>query len=162
MKKGKLRFNAIDMFIAVIAAILITAFVSYSGTTIIQNVVYVNRGTMRYTVSIEGFSEEFKDLIKVGDVVKNIDRDCEVGKVVEVRPTVNNISYNPNVIDGTYVAAEIPELYKCEIVIESEYTNVDNGYFIEQIEIKTGRRLSLKTPKFAFTGLILDIERSDG
>ena len=138
---------------------MVTAFAYYANVSIASK---DNTATIRYTVSIEGFSEEFKDLIKVGDNVRNIDRACEAGTVVAVTPAEPNIHYNENTEEGTFVAAEVPEEYRCSVTIESPYTDTGSGYYIDQVEIRTGKSISLKTPGFAFTGVIMDIERSEG
>lgn len=159
MEKKKFRFNVVDLFIIIIAVLLVMAFGYYANGRISND---KKSDTIRYTVSFEGFSEEFKDLVKVGDKIWNIDRDCEAGYVVEVTPAVKDVKYNENVIEGTFVKAEVPDKYRCEITVESPYTNTGSGYFIDQTEIKTGKRIALRTPNFAFSGVILDIERSDG
>lgn len=158
MEKRKTRFGVIDIFIIIIAILLVTAFAYYATGSLSSG---GNDATIRYTVAIEGFTEEFVDLIKVGDNVRNIDRACEAGTVVAVSPAEPHISYNENKEDGTYVAAEVPDMYRCEVVIESPYTNTGSGYYIDQVEIRTGKKISLKTPGFAFNGIIMDIERSD-
>lgn len=159
MEKRKIRFNVVDVFVIIIAILLVMAFAYYANGTISSK---NNLQMIRYTVSVEGFSEEFKDLIKVGDNVRNIDRACEAGTVVAVTPAVPNVNYNENTEDGTYVVAEVPGKYRCSVTVESPYTNTGSGYYIDQVEIKTGKKISLKTPGFAFTGVIMDIERSDG
>ena len=159
MEKRKIRFNVVDVFVIIIAILLVMAFAYYANGTISSK---NNLQMIRYTVSVEGFSEEFKDLIKVGDNVRNIDRACEAGTVVAVTPAVPNVNYNENTEDGTYVVAEVPGEYRCSVTVESPYTNTGSGYYIDQVEIKTGKKISLKTPGFAFTGVIMDIERSDG
>ena len=158
MGKRKFRFNVVDVFIIIVAILLVTAFVYYATGNLSKG---GSEATIRYTVSIEGFSEEFIDLINVGDNVRNIDRACEAGTVVEVTPARPNISYNQNIEDGTYVAEEVPGEYRCEVVIESPYTNTGSGYYIDQVEIRTGKKISLKTPGYAFNGVIMNIERSD-
>ncbi len=159
MEKTKLRFNVVDVFIIIIAILLVLAFVYYANGSISSK---NDLQTIRYTVSIEGFSEEFKDLIKVGDNVRNVDRACEAGTVVEVTPAEHNLSYNENIEEGTFVATEIPDKYRCSVTIESPYTNTGSGYYIDQVEIRTGKKISLKTPGMAFNGIIMNIERSDG
>ncbi len=158
MEKRKNRFNVVDLFVIVVAILLITAFAYYAKVSLGSE---TSAATIRYTVSIEGFSEEFKDLIKVGDNVRNIDRACEVGKVVAVTPAEPNVHYNENIEEGTYVVEEAPGEYRCSVTVESPYTNTGSGYYIDQVEIRTGKKISLKTPGFAFTGVIMDIERSD-
>lgn len=155
----KIKFNVVDIFIIIIALLLITAFAYYANGSIASKSTVE---TIRYTVSIEGYSDDFIDLIKVGDNVRNIDRACEAGTVVAVTPSEHNIKYNENMEDGTFVAAEIPDEYRCQVTIESPYTNTGLGYYIDQVEIRTGKEIALKTPGFAFEGVIMDIERSDG
>jgi len=158
MEKKKTRFNVVDIFVVIIAILLIVAFAYYAGGSLSSG---GNSETIRYTVAIEGFTQEFVDLIKVGDNVRNIDRACEAGTVVAVSEATPHISYNENIEDGSYVAAEVPDMYRCEVVIESPYTNTGSGYYIDQVEIRTGKKISLKTPGFAFNGVIMEIERSD-
>ena len=127
MEKKKLRFNVVDICIVIIAIFLVAAFAYYASGDI-PEIIAPKKETMRYTVSIEGFSEEFVDLIKVGEKLKNVDRDCVVGTIVEVTPATPNISYNQNMQDGTFVAAEIPNMYRCQLVVESPYTKTNTGW----------------------------------
>ena len=158
MEKKKIRFNVIDIAIVIVAILLVTAFAYYAGGNLSSG---GKVETIRYTVAVEGFTEEFVDLVKVGDNVRNIDRACEAGTVVAVSEATPHISYNENQDEGSFVAVEVPGKYRFEVVVESPYTNTGSGYYIDQVEIRTGKKISLKTPGFAFNGVIMGIERSD-
>ncbi|MFA7636419.1 MAG: DUF4330 domain-containing protein [Monoglobales bacterium] len=159
MEKRKNRFNVVDIFIIIIAIMLAAAFAYYANVSLSAG---SDTSTIRYTVAVEGFSEEFKDLVKVGDNVRNIERACEAGTVVAVTPAEPNIAYNDNAEEGTIIPVQVPGEYRFTVTVESPYTKKGSGYFIEQVEIKTGKKIALKTPGFAFSGIIMDIERSDG
>lgn len=158
MEKKKLRFNVIDIFIIIIAILLVTAFTYYATGRLSSG---GSEATIRYTVAVENISEEFINLVNIGDNVRNVDRACEAGTVVAVSEATPHISYNENTEEGAFVAAEVPDKYRFEVVVESPYTNTGLGYYIDQVEIRTGKKISLKTPGFAFSGVIMNIERSD-
>ncbi|MBR6523156.1 MAG: DUF4330 domain-containing protein [Clostridia bacterium] len=162
MEKRKNRFNVVDVFVIIVAILLIAAFAYYAvGDSNGFKTDTFRESVIRYTVSIEGFGEEYKDLIKVGDPVKNIDLDCEMGKVVAVTPAEHTVIYNYNKTEGKLVAAQVPDSYKCTITVETECEEDELAYYVGELQIKTGKRINFKTPEYAFPGTVMGIERSD-
>ena len=161
MEKKKRRINVVDVFIVIVAAALIAAFAYFAVGDSGINTDTKGEATIRYDVSIEGFAEEYKDLVKVGDKISNVDFDCEVGKVVAVAPAEHTVVYNYNKAEQKMVAAEVPDSYKCLITVETKCEEADLGYHVGAVQIKTGKKMNFRTPGFAFAGIIMDIERSE-
>ena len=166
MEKKKRKINVVDVAIILILTLLIAAFAFFAipGTKIAwdNSEPTLEKTMIRYKVSIEGFAEEYKDLIKVGEEIRNAEFDCEVGKVVAVEPAENTIVYNYSKTEQKMVPAEVPDSYKCMITVETECEESDKAYYVGAIQVKTGKKMPFKTPGYAFTGVIMDIERSEG
>lgn len=158
MNKRKIKFNVVDLCIIVLVGLLLLAFAHYANSSVSGD---FSEGEITYTVSIEGFNQEFCDLLRVGDKVRNIERACDAGVIVAVTPAQPDIEYTENLEEGTLVSAEVPGKYRCTVSIKSPYKVKDTGYFIDEVEIKTGKKIALRTPTYAFNGIVMDIERSD-
>ena len=162
MEKKKGRVNVIDVFIVIIAIILVAAFAHFAtnkpqratGETSDE----IFDATVKYTVSVDEFSEEFKDLIKVGEKIRNVDFDCEVGKVVAVTPAEPMTQYNYSETEGKMVKSNVPNKYKCLITVESECAESENNFYIGAIQLKVGKSMSFKTPGYTFKGTVMSIE----
>lgn len=162
MEKKKRKVNVVDVFIVIIAIILVAAFAFFAtgapkreeGVTTDE----VKDTTIKYTLSVENFTEEFKDLIKVGEEIRNVDFDCEVGKVVAVAPAEPMTQYNYSETEGKMVKSDVPGKYKCLITVESECAESENNYYIGAIQLKVGKSMSFKTPGYTFKGIVMSIE----
>ena len=160
MEKKKRRINIVDVFIVIAAAVLIAAFAYFAVGDSGINTDTLGEATIRYNISIEGFAEEFRDLVKVGDKIRNVDFDCDVGEVVAVTPAEHTVVYNYNKAEQKMVPAQVPDSYKCTVTVETKCEEADQAYYVGAVQIKTGKKMNFRTPGFAFAGVVMEIERS--
>ncbi|MBR5586753.1 MAG: DUF4330 family protein [Clostridia bacterium] len=164
MEKKKRKINVVDVCIILVIALLLAAFAFFAvpgknaDGVITEKADSLTDTTIRYTVAIEGFAEEFKDLVKVGEEVRNVDFDCEVGKVVAVTPAEHTTVYNYSKVEEKMVPAEVPDSFKQTITVEVAGVESDKSYYVGAIQLRVGKSYAFKTPSLVFKGTVMNIE----
>jgi len=142
MKKIK-KFDILLM--AIIIAVLVVLGLKFSALKELgPGGQSVNYEAASVEFVIEGVRVMTTDALHVGDTVYSNETNNEIGKIKEVNiaPYVDNITK----VDGSIVPAEVPDKYTITLVVETELSKRNTGYFAYGItEIKTNSEAVLYT-----------------
>ena len=152
--KWKFKFGVIDVIIIVflIAALVAGYMFLNKGSKNELNNVKVN-----FTVELKTQAEEFKDIIKVGDFIKDSVKGGDLGKVIDVEyKKATNIMENRT--EGMFVNAEYEDLYDVYVTIEGTPTSVDGDIMISEQEVKIGKTVYMKHKNYVASGFIVEMD----
>jgi hypothetical protein len=160
MKKFKLKINALDTVIIVLALAL--GFAAYrllnadrgGGLTAGRQV------RIRYTIELTNLLEGTGALIQPGHDVIEIVEKHDVGTVLssEVSPYVRNAV---DLTRGREVLSEIPGRETARVTIEVTLTDTGRELTANGLAIRAGIQLSVTGPGWGGTGYITGIEREE-
>lgn len=154
--KRKVKFNGMDLFIVILAIIVVAAGVYLlsgrnSGAAAPENV------KVRATVEVTGKNEGYEDAIKVGDVVMIGEKDklTAVIESVEVSPA-KMTGYN--ILDGKVLRSEIPEQNDIKVTFTATGTESVNSITIDGIALRVGQNTVAFGKGWSSEGYIIGLE----
>ena len=157
MIKRKLKFNAIDALLIVLAAaalfVLLYVFVfdnddGNSGDTVSK--------TIQYTVLIQNLDESSSDVIKVGQPVTDAIKKKEIGTVVGVE--VNQMIQPSFDYDSEKeVYSPIEGRINVKITIEALAEENEKEFKVDDCIIRVGTQYSIMFPNIYCVGYCIDI-----
>ena len=156
--KNKIKFNAIDALIiaGVILVLAVFGYYALGGWEMSDN---GEEKIMNYTVEIQGVPEEYLNKVNAGDDVFDVRKGSAIGKVVavgEARP-YKTVAENSN--EGIFVMSEVPEKYTFDVTIRTPYKESAAGYTVNDMDLKVGRAVTIKTAGLATDAVILKLEK---
>lgn len=161
-KDKKFHFSIIDIFIVLMVVLVIAAFCYYAAgawRSEADSSLTGTEYTVKYTFYDKEVNPEICELISVGDVIRESSKDTIKGTVTELAYVDNYVNYEAyNMETGDTTPADHPYYKSVEIVIESPCTIVNNTAYIEDMEIKVGKQINLKSSKYALAGYIVSVE----
>ena len=153
-KKMKPKFNIIDVLIILVLAAVLWVFANYAGAKPAVSSV----ATVHYTVEIKDIREENVGAFAEGDEITGDKGGGVIGKIVSVGEYEKETSITENVRTGKFVVSEIPNRYTVTLVIESPCVKNADGITVDDMDIKVGKSINIKTDKYVSKSTILEVK----
>ncbi len=164
MQKGKnFHFNIIDFLVILLVAFIIIAFAFYAtgkwrSEASSDN---VSNASVKYTLFVKTVEPHVCDLIQAGDELRDSAKDTVKGKISNIISTEKYVDYEAyNTEDGVLNPSTHPYYYSVEVEIESPCVINNGTAYIEDMEIKVGEQITLKSSKYVLPGYIIAVEKS--
>ena len=154
MKKCK--FNIIDISVIILVLILVLAatvkFRNYNKT----NDETAKIDTIDYKIKISNVRNYTVDAFVIGDTVYDNQTNVEIGKIIE--KGVTDAKGYEVIKSGKIVETKVPNKYDLVLVIETQGTIDNSGYFANRsVELKVGSEKIIETLYAKSTGIITEI-----
>lgn len=154
MKKCK--FNIIDISVIILVLILVLAatvkFRNYNKT----NDETAKIDTIDYKIKISNVRNYTVDAFVIGDTVYDNQTNVEIGKIIEKE--VTDAKGYEVIKSGKIVETKVPNKYDLVLVIETQGTIDNSGYFANRsVELKVGSEKIIETLYAKSTGIITEI-----
>ena len=154
MKKCK--FNIIDISVIILVLILVLAatvkFGNYNKTT--DETAKID--TIDYKIKISNVRNYTVDAFVIGDTVYDNQTNVEIGKIIEKE--VTDAKGYEVIKSGKIVETKVPNKYDLVLVIETQGTIDNSGYFANRsVELKVGSEKIIETLYAKSTGIITEI-----
>ena len=161
-KDKKFHFSILDIFIVLVVVLIIAAFCYYATGAWRSEADSSLTGT-EYTVKYTFYDKEVEpsvcNLIKVGDIIRESSKDAVKGTVSSIDYIDNFVNYEAYDMETGETTPAVHPYYKSlEITIESPCTVINNIAYIEDMEVKVGKQVNLKSSKYALSGYIVSVE----
>ena len=159
--KKKYRLNIIDIIILIALIGVIAGFSFYamgkwqSNSGIIEN---AEEKTITYTIRVNEVPEEVAKAVKVGDKVRDTAKNMNKGEVVAVSEIKPYEMYSEDNQEGGFKLVTIPNRYMVDVSIKSEFSTDGGTIKINDTDIKIGSTMSLKTDRYAISGVISEMK----
>lgn len=162
-EKKKFGINIIDIAIILIFALALGVFGYYAmGKWEANKTDNAGKNILLYTVEIKDVPLEFATSFAVGDVVKDVRKGTNIGKIVSVQEPTNFRMITENKAEGIFEMSDIPDRYQTRLSIETSYKESDLGYFVDDVDLKVGKGITIKTEKIAVDCVILSVDKKGG
>lgn len=150
----KFKFGIIDIVIVILVIIaLVVGYKFLNGGAENSG----NKKTISYTVELKNQPVDYKDLIKVGDDIKDSVKGGYLGKVKAVEfKTATEVIENKN--DGTFVLSEYDNRYDVYVTIEGTPTTYGDNIMFASQEIKVGKNIYIKNKNYVGGGYIVAMD----
>ncbi len=152
----KCKFNIIDISVIVLVLILILATVVKFGNYNKTNDETAKIDTIDYKIKISNVRNYTVDAFVIGDTVFDNQTNVEIGKIIEKEVTdAKGYEITKN---GKIVETKVPNKYDLVLVIETQGTIDNSGYFANRsVELKVGSEKIIETLYAKSTGIITEI-----
>ena len=130
------------LIILAVLAVIAMKFININSVGVGSEGVSYKSAEVEFVV--EGVRIMTIEALNVGDTLYSNETNNAIGKIKEVivSPYVKTLEK----LDGTLVQAEVPEKYKAIIVVDTELSERNTGYFAQGItEIKTNSKALVYT-----------------
>lgn len=154
----KIKFNFIDVVIIAAVALVLVIF-GYYALGNWETSEGVSENIMDYTVEIKDVPEYYVGKIKVGDSVYDVRKGAAIGKVAAVSDAAAFEITTENRDEGTYVKTPVPGRYTYYVTIRTPYKENAAGYTVNDVDIKVGKSITIKTEGLATDATILKLEK---
>jgi hypothetical protein len=162
MKKFKLKINALDVVIIILALALgLAAYKLLNADRGGGDILAAGKTVkLRYTIELTNLLEGTGGLIKPGDDVMEIVEKHSVGTgaAVEISPYVRNAV---DLTQGREILSEIPGREMARLTIDVTLTDTGRELTANGLAIRAGIQLSVTGPGWGGTGYITGIERGE-
>ena len=166
-KKGKGRFNFVDLTLVIVAILLLGGIIYLvSPFSLIKDWISKEDKNIRYEVEFTNVDEKFIDKLKAGDVVIDGVSKSSLGTIEKVDTNKYSIlGVEPVVNDGGEQTGEYksvmivyPDKYNVKVTISASANFYEGkGYTVNSTRIAVGEKLSLKFPEFAGVGYCVNV-----
>ncbi|MBR3967217.1 MAG: DUF4330 domain-containing protein [Clostridia bacterium] len=160
-KLKKRRWNGMDLFFVLMAALVIVAVVFVLGNMDKGNKEQsAERINIEYTVEFRQVNNIALGKIREGDTVRDPDNKRNIGTVISVQSApYSKIAYNST--DGSVYMAENPDFSDLLITIRAEATHSDMGYYVNDARFLVGKPTNIWSQGFAGSGYCISIREID-
>ena len=156
--KNKIKFNVIDALI-IAGVILVLAVFGYYALGGWEMSDSGKEKIMNYTVEIQGVPEEYLNKVNIGDDVFDVRKGSAIGKVAAVGEARPYKTVAENINEGAFVMSEVPGKYTFDVTIRTPYKESAAGYTVNDMDLKVGRSVTIKTAGLATDAVILKLEK---
>ena len=152
------KFNAVDLFIILVATgligvFLITVFATGGNTDTV---------TVEYTVRFENVSEELADNIRIGDRVYESSSQTPIGVVTEVDNGSLYTVYEYDSEKNAIVPVEYPDKYNLKVSVKADAVFAEGvGYSVDGIRIAVGAALNLRFANYVGSSYCVEISEAE-
>lgn len=154
---NRAKFNFVDVII--IAVICIGALFAYRFVTK-TSVTMGDVPQVSFTVEIRQQEPEYKELIQIGDDIKDSVKGGYFGKVTKVEAKPNK-EYTENTLSGTYTTDSIEGLEDVYVTITGTPTTFGPDIMFANQEVKVGQQIFIKSKEYVGYGFVVDMEIAD-
>ena len=160
-KLKKRRWNGMDLFFVLMAALVIVAVVFVLGNMDKGNKEQsAERINIEYTVEFRQVNNIALGKIREGDTVRDPDNKRNIGTVISVQSApYSKIAYNST--DGSVYMSENPDFSDLLITIRAEATHSDMGYYVNDARFLVGKPTNIWSQGFAGSGYCISIREID-
>ena len=135
------KFNIIDVIIIlVVLAIICVGVYVYFTKFAKSDVVNTNTADIRFTIEVNGISEDAANSFNIGDSVTFGETTSGRG-IIENVEVVNYRMITKNTKDGTIAWADVPDEYTARVTITSTVTKSETAYTSGNETIAVGREM---------------------
>lgn len=154
MKKNK--FNIIDISVIILVLILILAATVKFGNYNKTNDDTAKIDTINYKIKISNVRNYTVDAFVIGDTLYDTQTNVEIGKIIDKE--VTDAKGYEVIKSGKIVETKVPNKYDLFLVIETQGTIDNSGYFANRsVELKVGSEKIIETLYAKSTGIITEI-----
>ena len=152
------KFNAVDLFIILVATgligvFLITVFATGGNTDTV---------TVEYTVRFENVSEALADNIRIGDSVYESSSRTLIGIVTAVDNSSHYTVYEYDNEKRAVVPIEYPDKYNLKVMVSADAVfEEDEGYSVDGIRIAVGAGLNLRFANYVGNAYCVEISEAE-
>ena len=139
MRNKKLNIIDVTIIIVVLAIICVGVYVYFTKFAK-QDVVNTNTADIRFTIEVNGISEEAANSFNIGDSVTLGETTSGRG-VIENVEVVNYRIVTKNTKDGTITWADVPGEYTALVTIASTVAKSDTAYTSGNETLAVGREM---------------------
>ena len=115
---------------------------------------------IRYTAELYKKTPDFFENIKVGEKVYDIEKNYEIGTVVDVYQAPY-MEEAPDFKNGVIKRAAIDGLIYIYVVIEADAQITDSATMVGQYEVMVGKECFIRTKDFSSSAYFIKLERLD-
>lgn len=155
-EKKKIKFNILDVLIILVLIAAVAVF-SYFAMGKWESNNAAGGEKLRYTIEFQNVNPDYAAAFEKGGNVSEIRKGGKLGTVVAAYKEPTKVIAE-NLAQGTYVETELEDEYTVRVTIESEYTESDSGFKINDLDLKVGKKIAVRTEYIAAEGTILAIE----
>lgn len=158
-EKGKLfgLVNIIDLIIILIILFGISLAVIKSSMDTTQPLTRIDKREEKIiTYEIKDIREMSVKKLKEDETVFLYNSTQEFG-TIQSKTVRNLLAYSRNE-KGEIIKVEVPDKYVVKLKVKAKVTEKENGFFIDNISIKTGLLQTLDMKNVRVKGVILDIQ----
>lgn len=158
MNKRKLRFNAVDVLIILLAAtvafVLLYVFVLSDRSA---DVAGVNTVKIQYVVEIQNIDSRFSESVRRGQAVEDAITRKSIGTVVGVEAKdFEKITFDYDTGRETSSVAE--GQITLRVTVEAEAVETDRAFLVDGCEIRVGKQFSLILPELYGVGYCIALQ----
>ncbi len=149
------RVNIIDILIILIVLITAISAIWAKDHILGEN---IGKGEkIQYKLELKYKKKEFVDAISEGGNIRNSIDGKYLGKVIEKEvQTATDIT--PNIEEGKYIKAEMPDLYDIILTIEANGKVSPQGINVEGEDMKIGKQLFISGKGYASSTFVVGME----
>lgn len=152
----KCKFNIIDISVIILVLILVLAATVKFGNYNKTNDETAKIDTIDYKIKISNVRNYTVDAFVIGDTVYDNQTNVEIGKIIEKE--VTDAKGYEVIKSGKIVETKVPNKYDLVLVIETQGTIDNSGYFANRsVELKVGSEKIIETLYAKSTGIITEI-----
>lgn len=156
-KNGKIKgkFSIIDLFVIILAAVLVAGIAVRYGA--------------KATTAVQS-SEEFECVLKVTNVrdftVKALEKkgvitdkksEVELGEIIDVE--VEDAEFQSTTADGRIITTELPDRYNCKVTIRANGKVSEDAYVMnDSNELSVGRNMDIFSKYVKTSGEIISVD----
>lgn len=156
-KNGKIKgkFSIIDLFVIILAAVLVAGIAVRYGA--------------KATTAVQS-SEEFECVLKVTNVrdftVKALEKkgvitdkksEVELGEIIDVE--VEDAEFQSTTADGRIITSELPNRYNCKVTIRANGKVSEDAYVMnDSNELSVGRNMDIFSKYVKTSGEIISVD----
>ena len=161
MEKRKLKFNAVDVLLILLAAAAVFV-VLYIFVLSEKHSVAPERKRIEYVVEITNVDSSFKNTVEVGQPVKDSVKLANIGTVTGVQ---DNKEYKKLVFsteDNKEKAASVEDRINISVTIEADAFVSEQAFTVNDVEIRVGQQYGLILPSFYGVGYCIKLTEAAG
>lgn len=153
----KIKFGIIDILIIVFVIIaLLVGYKFLNGGAENSG----NEKMISYVIELKNQPDDYKELIKIGDDIKDSIKGGYLGKVAGVEfKDATEVIENKN--DGTFSVAKYEDRYDVYVTIEGTPTSFGDNIMFASQEIKVGKNIYIKNKNYVGSGYIVEMNVED-
>lgn len=156
MEKRKLKFNAVDALLILLAAAAVFV-VLYVFVLSEKPADAAETQKIQYVVEIVNIDASFKNSVAVEQPVKDSVKQANIGKVIGVQ---DDTDFSKIVFDyehNTEVTAKAKDRINMSITIEADAQVSDQAFTVNGVEIRVGKQYGLILPSFYGVGYCIKL-----
>lgn len=157
---NKKLFGKINVFDIIIIALILVVAVAVLGIYYSKQKKVVTKSVKTtYTLELIDNPLGFAKLVKEGDIIKDSIKNFNMGTIIKVEQTPNTKVLN-DLVNETIVENETPDRERVVLTVEANVVDNSTDLLVDnQYDIRVGKDVYVKGPRYGGVGYILSIQR---